>query len=467
MVKLEEKNMKKKISYLLIFFILIFTFPLSTFAHSGGTDANGGHHDYKNKSGLGSYHYHHGMSAHLHPNGVCPYSSSQYQYTESTPTPKPSPSISINSSPDKLKVGESSGFEFSLQNVTDESYQVTSSNTDAIMINQDNTLTAVGEGSSEITITTSEVSTSFIVEVYTVPVENVLITNKIERIQLGESYTFQCDIKPSDATNKQVTWTSSNKDTLGVVNSDSGYIITRSVGNTIITCEADNGIKDEIEIEVYEVFPESIVTNYENIILECGNSEQLEIEVLPENANNKSLNVYTEDENIATINDEFVLNSYNDGETKLIIMTANNIIKEVPISVYHNSVEQIQIDDSKLDYIFDAFSDGIIDINGSIELTTLITPENATYKDIKWESSDPNIISVNRDVFNINGTGNVTLTAIGHDNVEESINLKIVDKDQIITIIIIYISIIICGSVGFTIWTKRRKSKSNVSQIEF
>lgn len=27
-------------------------------AHQGRTDANGGHHDYKNKSGLGSYHYH-------------------------------------------------------------------------------------------------------------------------------------------------------------------------------------------------------------------------------------------------------------------------------------------------------------------------------------------------------------------------------------------------------------------------
>lgn len=44
-------------------------------AHSGRTDAYGGHHDYKNRSGLGSYHYHHGYPAHLHPNGVCPYGS--------------------------------------------------------------------------------------------------------------------------------------------------------------------------------------------------------------------------------------------------------------------------------------------------------------------------------------------------------------------------------------------------------
>lgn len=43
-------------------------------AHSGRTDSSGGHRDNKNKSGLGSYHYHcGGYPAHLHTNGVCPY----------------------------------------------------------------------------------------------------------------------------------------------------------------------------------------------------------------------------------------------------------------------------------------------------------------------------------------------------------------------------------------------------------
>jgi len=44
-----------------------------SFAHGGRTDSSGGHRDNQNKSGLGSYHYHHGYSAHLHPNGACPY----------------------------------------------------------------------------------------------------------------------------------------------------------------------------------------------------------------------------------------------------------------------------------------------------------------------------------------------------------------------------------------------------------
>lgn len=49
---------------------------IEALAHSGRTDRSGGHHDNKNKSGLGSYHYHcGGYPAHLHTNGVCPYTS--------------------------------------------------------------------------------------------------------------------------------------------------------------------------------------------------------------------------------------------------------------------------------------------------------------------------------------------------------------------------------------------------------
>lgn len=54
-------------------------------SHSGRTDSRGGHKDNKNKSGLGSYHYHcGGHEAHLHNNGVCPYSSTSKSSNSTT-----------------------------------------------------------------------------------------------------------------------------------------------------------------------------------------------------------------------------------------------------------------------------------------------------------------------------------------------------------------------------------------------
>lgn len=62
----------------------------SAYAHGGKTDANGGHRDNKNVSGLGPYHYHcGGYPAHLHIGGVCPYKSSISAPSESVYTYKP------------------------------------------------------------------------------------------------------------------------------------------------------------------------------------------------------------------------------------------------------------------------------------------------------------------------------------------------------------------------------------------
>lgn len=58
---------------LLLTFLLLFLFPAASLAHSGRTDSSGGHYD----KSTGEYHYHHGYSAHQHPDGVCPYNKKQ------------------------------------------------------------------------------------------------------------------------------------------------------------------------------------------------------------------------------------------------------------------------------------------------------------------------------------------------------------------------------------------------------
>lgn len=80
---MRNKKLLLKISLLLI---ICFACIFNALAHSGRTDANGGHRDNNNKSGLGWYHYHcGGYPAHLHSNGYCPYKtySSGYSSTSS------------------------------------------------------------------------------------------------------------------------------------------------------------------------------------------------------------------------------------------------------------------------------------------------------------------------------------------------------------------------------------------------
>lgn len=97
----------KKCRIFVSLFICFLTFALlitTAFAHSGRTDANGGHY---NRS-TGEYHYHHGYPAHQHPGGVCPYRSSNYvkdsTYTSSTPKPTNKPVATPEPTPESTPV---------------------------------------------------------------------------------------------------------------------------------------------------------------------------------------------------------------------------------------------------------------------------------------------------------------------------------------------------------------------------
>lgn len=68
----EVVSVKRRVSAILMALCLLLA-P-TALSHSGRTDSSGGHRDNKNKSGLGSYHYHCGGNpAHLHTGGTCPY----------------------------------------------------------------------------------------------------------------------------------------------------------------------------------------------------------------------------------------------------------------------------------------------------------------------------------------------------------------------------------------------------------
>lgn len=58
---------KYLISFCIVIFFII-TLAIAVSAHSGGTDADGGHYNHS----TGEYHYHHGFPAHSHSGG-CPY----------------------------------------------------------------------------------------------------------------------------------------------------------------------------------------------------------------------------------------------------------------------------------------------------------------------------------------------------------------------------------------------------------
>lgn len=194
-----RKNNKKAISILLTI-LTITSIGANAYAHSGRIDSSGGHKDNKNKSGLGSYHYHcGGYPAHLHTNGVCPYSSSSSSNKSSTST----------SSSSKSSSSKSSSTSSSLSNKT---------------------------------ITTTKPAT--------VEITKIQINENIENLGVGQSKTLTVTITPSNATNKNITWKSDNE-SIATINS-SGKVTAKKDGTVNITATSSNGKTSTIKLNVKE-----------------------------------------------------------------------------------------------------------------------------------------------------------------------------------------------------------------------
>lgn len=201
------KKYKGKYLSFVVLFLLIITIGINTYAHSGRTDSSGGHKDNKNKSGLGNYHYHcGGHPAHLHKNGVCPYSSNKTTTSSSTSssnkttttektTTVVASSIKINENIETMEIGETKTLTISItpNNTTDKSVKWKSSNDGIITINSDGKITAKKDGNVDITVTTSNGKTCTLKikvkpkEEKTIPTSSMIASNAIDNDKINNN----------------------------------------------------------------------------------------------------------------------------------------------------------------------------------------------------------------------------------------------------------------------------------------
>ena len=192
------KKYIKKIGSVVIIILAIISIQMNVYSHSGRTDANGGHKDNQNKSGLGSYHYHcGGHPAHLHENGICPYSSSSSKTTKSTTSTSTGTSvktievkeIEIITIVDEMEKGDTKYLFTSItpDNATNKEVVWKSSDESIATVDSNGKVTAIKPGKVNITVQTSNGKTDT-VEVNVI--EKSVNTNTISTTNIQKSNTI-------------------------------------------------------------------------------------------------------------------------------------------------------------------------------------------------------------------------------------------------------------------------------------
>lgn len=128
-------------------------------------------------------------------------------------------------------------------NATDKSVEWKSDDTGVATVNENGKVTAVGLGTTTITVTTTDgdfkdTCIVTVTEPPTVSVTSVTLDKTSLTLDVGGSDTLTATVKPDNATNKAVTWSTSNKNVATVNN---GVVTAVGAGTATITAAASDG----------------------------------------------------------------------------------------------------------------------------------------------------------------------------------------------------------------------------------
>ena len=164
-----------------------------------------------------------------------------------TPVSVPATSITLNASSQNLITGESFTLTATVEPAKTTDTVVWSSSNEVVATVSDGTVTAAKAGTTEITATAGNVKATCTVTVSD-PVYKVtdikLTAAPSRRIAAGKKVKLKASIAPSNATDKSVTWTSSNKK-VATVNAKGLVTFKKNAGGkkVTITATAKDGSK--------------------------------------------------------------------------------------------------------------------------------------------------------------------------------------------------------------------------------
>lgn len=348
--------------------------------------------------------------------------------------------VSFNQKRISVAVGYTHNLTYTVtpKNATELGLKFVSSDPSVATVSAKGVVKGVKVGSATITVMTNngEVKDTTYVSVYKKGVSTVVngesvktesypksITLNDENLNLKVGGTSQliATIKPDEA-NKNVSFTSSNTnvavvDTNGVVTAKgigTATIVAKTVNNLIATCQ--------VVVGNYSLKLKSILITTDYSVIPVGREKQLVVAFNPSNASDKSVTWSSNNQGVATVDASGKVKTLKEGSAVITAKsrdggyTSTTIIEVI-------SREEV-VEETSISFTDSNYSVGI---NSSITLNPIITPQNATFRSVSFESSDESIATVDQNgVVTGKKSGEVVITVTTkRKNLKAKVTVKV------------------------------------------
>ena len=234
------------------------------------------------------------------------------------------------------------------ENATDKTV-TWSTSAEKVATVKDGLVTAVSEGEAVISAKAGEkeASCKVIVKAGTVAVTSIELNKTSLEMEPGKTEQLIATVKPDNATDKTVTWSTSNEKVAYISKGGAGadgstveacVVIAKTEGEATITAKAgDKAATCKVVVKDNTVAVTSVVLNKTSIELAEGSTEQLTATVKPDNATDKTVTWSTSNSTYVTVDNTGKVTAVKAGEAT-ITATASGKTADCKVTV---TVEEV------------------------------------------------------------------------------------------------------------------------------
>ena len=300
-------------------------------------------------------------------------------------------------------------------NADDKTVVWSSSDTAVVMVDNDGTVGAIKTGTATITAKSADKTATCTVTVKSdlVAVESVMLDTTTLALAPGATRKLTATVKPDNADDKTVKWSSSNTSVVMVDND--GTVGTIKTGTATITAKSgDKQATCTVTVsEIAVVNPdspvavESVMLNTTTLTIEPGKTRTLTATVTPSNAEDKIVTWSSSDEKVATVSDDGTVTAHAEGT---VTITAKAGGKEATCTVAVKPI-LIAVKSVSLNMTILTLTSG-----ETGKLTATVTPSDADDSTVAWSSSNADVATVGNDgTVTAIKAGKATITAQAGD----------------------------------------------------
>lgn len=236
-----------------------------------------------------------------------------------------------------------------------------------------------------------------------VPVQSVSLNKSQLSLPWGDRVQLIATVRPSNATNKRVSWVSSNPWAAAV--DGSGMVSARIAGAATITVTTEDGRKKAtcqviVAAPLISVAVTGVKMDRSGVRIGVGSRLQLSATVSPRNATDKRVTWVSSNKAVATVSTSGLVTGVSEGPAVIVVTTVDGGFtarSDVYIAVL---VTGVSLRPSTL----------TLAPGATATLAAKVLPANATIQTVTWASSAPLIVSVSNGVITARGTGTAKVT---------------------------------------------------------